>query len=128
MQFRQSSLKNARWTIRPTLQQQLTDIAPHHPVLVLANTDAVLHSLALDLERQGYQSVYLCLVSEHDSQQEALWHPHETDPLTDEQCIDYLFFVHDRHDGNKEAARRYLEWETGLLAQLDEQERQEFLI
>jgi hypothetical protein len=27
--------------------------------------------------------------------------------------------VHDRHDGNKEAARRYLEWETGLVAQLD---------
>lgn len=42
---------------------------------------------------------------------------------TEEDCIDYLFFVHDRHDGNLEAARRYLEWETGLLAQLDDQER-----
>jgi len=41
----------------------------------------------------------------------------------DEDCIDYLFFVHDRHDGNLDAARRYLEWETGLIAQLDEQER-----
>ena len=38
------------------------------------------------------------------------------------QCIDYLFFVHDRHDGNKEAARQYLAWETGLVAQLDAQE------
>ena len=38
-------------------------------------------------------------------------------------CIDHLFFVHDRHDGNLEAARRYLEWELGLLAQLDPQER-----
>jgi hypothetical protein len=38
-------------------------------------------------------------------------------------CIDHLFFVHDRQDGNPEAARRYLEWELGLLAQLDPQER-----
>ena len=41
----------------------------------------------------------------------------------DQECIDFLFFVHDRHDGNMDAARRYLEWETGLLAQLDDQER-----
>jgi 3-mercaptopyruvate sulfurtransferase SseA len=44
----------------------------------------------------------------------------------DGDCIDYLFFVHDRHDGNKEAARRYLAWETGLVAQLDAQERAAF--
>lgn len=41
----------------------------------------------------------------------------------DEACIDHLFFVHDRHDGNLDAARRYLEWELGLIKQLDEQER-----
>jgi hypothetical protein len=40
----------------------------------------------------------------------------------DPDCIDFLFFVHDRHDGNKDAARRYLEWETGLIAQLDHDE------
>jgi hypothetical protein len=36
--------------------------------------------------------------------------------------------VHDRHDGNKEAARKYLEWETNLVSQLDEQERNTFSI
>jgi rhodanese-related sulfurtransferase len=41
----------------------------------------------------------------------------------DQECIDFLFFVHDRHEGNLDAARHYLEWETGLLAQLDDQER-----
>ncbi len=45
---------------------------------------------------------------------------------TDQECIDFLFFVHDRHDGNLDAARLYLEWETGLLAQLDDQERNIF--
>jgi hypothetical protein len=38
-------------------------------------------------------------------------------------CIDYLFFVHDRHDGNRAAAQAYLDWETGLVDQLDPQER-----
>jgi hypothetical protein len=37
-----------------------------------------------------------------------------------------LFFVHDRHDGNLDSARRYLEWETGLIAQLDPEEQQSF--
>ena len=41
----------------------------------------------------------------------------------DADCIDYLFFVHDRHDGNAEAARGYIAWEQGLLAQLDADER-----
>ena len=44
----------------------------------------------------------------------------------DKDCIDFLFFVHDRHDGNKEAARQYLAWETYLIAQLDPQELQSF--
>jgi 3-mercaptopyruvate sulfurtransferase SseA len=37
----------------------------------------------------------------------------------DAECIDYLFFVHDRHAGNREAMKQYLAWETGLIAQLD---------
>jgi hypothetical protein len=41
----------------------------------------------------------------------------------DADCIDFLFFVHDRHEGNAAAARQYLAWETGLLDQLDPQER-----
>ena len=47
---------------------------------------------------------------------------------SDPDCIDYLFFVHDRHAGNREAMKQYLAWETGLLAQLDEQDRASFRI
>jgi rhodanese-related sulfurtransferase len=45
------------------------------------------------------------------------------DSPPDADCIDYLFFVHDRHGGNMAAAQAYLDWETGLVAQLDPQER-----
>ena len=44
------------------------------------------------------------------------------DVPADSECIDYLFFVHDRHDGNKAAARQYLSWETNLVKQIDERE------
>jgi 3-mercaptopyruvate sulfurtransferase SseA len=46
----------------------------------------------------------------------------------DAECIDYLFFVHDRHAGNREAMKQYLAWETGLVAQLDEEERAAFRV
>jgi hypothetical protein len=46
----------------------------------------------------------------------------------DSVCIDFLFFTARRHDNDAEAARQYLAWETGLLAQLDEQERGVFRI
>ncbi len=34
--------------------------------------------------------------------------------------------IHDRHDGNLESAKRHLEWEQGLMAQLDDEERAVF--
>ena len=45
-----------------------------------------------------------------------------------EEAIDFLFFVHDRHDGNLESSRRYLAWEQGLIAQLDAAERAAFTL
>nr|WP_272213334.1 hypothetical protein [Marinicella sp. W31]MDC2879284.1 hypothetical protein [Marinicella sp. W31] len=42
---------------------------------------------------------------------------------SEKDCIDFLFFVHDRHNDNLEAARQYLAWELNLLSQLDAQER-----
>jgi hypothetical protein len=46
--------------------------------------------------------------------------PLEASPSTppDVDCIDFLFFVHDRHQGNEQAMRGYLSWEEGLPAQL----------
>ncbi len=45
---------------------------------------------------------------------------------SDGEAIDYLYFVHGRHDGDKAAMRAYLAWEQGLVGQLDAQERATF--
>ena len=50
------------------------------------------------------------------------------DDPPDADCIDFLFFTHGRHEGDAEAARQYLAWEVGLIAQLDAQERGVFRI
>jgi rhodanese-related sulfurtransferase len=45
------------------------------------------------------------------------------EPVPDGRRIDFLFFVHDRHHGNLTAAQQYLDWETGLVGQLDDAEK-----
>ena len=40
----------------------------------------------------------------------------------DADRLDFLFFVHDRHTGNAQASRDYLNWELGLIGQLKDWE------
>ncbi|WP_298012878.1 rhodanese-like domain-containing protein [uncultured Castellaniella sp.] len=126
-QYRALSLRDSAWVIRPALATHVDDAASG-PVLILGAGLAALSLLARDLEEAGCRSVALCVVDAAGLKASGLPLVADGDRLPDSACIDYLFFVHDRHDGNKEAARKYLEWETNLVAQLDEQERNTFSI
>ena len=42
--------------------------------------------------------------------------------------IDFIAFTAERHGGNKDHMRQYLEWEMNLVNQLDEQERGVFTV
>lgn len=96
-------------------------------MLVADNAD-VARLAAVDLREAGITDVRLL-----DGGQ-AAWtragYATESSPAVpaDAECIDHLFFVHDRHAGNREAMRQYLAWETGLITQLDEQEKASFRI
>ena len=121
--YRSAHIDGSVWSIRPRIAVQLgSDLRP----LVLVADDAAVAALAAS-ELEGVDAVFL----KGDVQ---AWKtaglPVVDSPDTppDAACIDYLFFVHDRHDGNKEAARRYLAWETGLIAQLDESELASFRV
>ncbi len=127
MAYRALCLKDSAWTIRPVLLEQLGEVRDR-PVLLLGASLAGLQVLAGDLEQAGVARVYVCVVDAQGLRDSGLPVMTGKDVLPDAACIDYLFFVHDRHDGNKEAARRYLEWETNLISQIDEQERNTFSI
>jgi rhodanese-related sulfurtransferase len=121
--YRTAHIPGARWATR----RQLHDVRGAQVVLV--DDDASVSALAaVDLLEQGVASVRRLeggVVAWH-----AVGYPLEATPElpADAERIDYLFFVHDRHDGNLDAARGYLAWEIGLLAQLDAQERALFAL
>jgi rhodanese-related sulfurtransferase len=105
---------------------RLSSIQGLRKVVLLADDPVQAAYTTEDLRSSGVEVLGLVEGGLHAWQAAGL--PIESSPnLPSEQdCIDFLFFVHDRHDGNLESARRYLEWETGLIAQLDEQERASF--
>ena len=57
---------------------------------------------------------------------DAGWTQETSVSLPRDVAIDRIWFVHDRHDGNRESSLRYLSWEMGLIGQLDAEERGEF--
>jgi len=124
MQFRVGHIPQARWSIRPRLAD---DLKAETRQLVLVADDASLAAWTAASELAGRSPAPLLLEGGMAAWRAAGLPVDATPALpADADCIDYLFFVHDRHDGNKEAARRYLAWETGLVAQLDAQERSAF--
>jgi rhodanese-related sulfurtransferase len=122
--YREGHVRGAQWAIRPTLTMLA---ALKGKSVVLFADDAVVADLAaLDLSELGATKVQACLATKDQCASAGLeWVATPAEP-SDGQSIDYLFFVHDRHDGNKAAARQYLAWEMNLLAQIDEQERSAF--
>jgi rhodanese-related sulfurtransferase len=123
MAFRAGHIPRARWSIRPRLA---ADVKRETRQLVLVADDAALAAWTAASELAGSPAPLL-LQGGMTAWRAAGFLVEATPALpADSDCIDYLFFVHDRHDGNKEAARRYLAWETGLVAQLDAQEKAAF--
>jgi rhodanese-related sulfurtransferase len=118
--YRAGHLPGAAWGIRP----RLPAVSGRH---VLLAGDEVATALAgRDLMEFGGASVHRIEGDAPEWRFAGLALDASPDDPTDAGAIDYLFFVHDRHDGNLDAARRYLAWEMGLIAQLDAAERGEY--
>ncbi len=118
--FRAGHLAGASWTTRarvpkPTAESTILMVGARDAVALAANdlSEHEARVLHVQGDEDSWRASGLPIVTT----------PHEP---SDAEAIDFLFFVHDRHDGNLDAARRYLAWEIGLIPQLDEQERGEY--
>lgn len=125
MEFRAAAIPASRWATRSRMDRVLRGV--DGPV-VLIGDDTLCRLAAIDAA-ECVSGPVLILDGGFEAWRAAGLpvEPRPDDP-PDSEAIDYLFFVHDRHDGNLEASRRYLAWEQGLLAQLDDQERAEFAL
>jgi 3-mercaptopyruvate sulfurtransferase SseA len=103
-------------------------LAADRPLFLLADEPALARAAALDLREAGAREI--ALVGGGFAAWQAAGLGVEASPglPADADCIDYLFFTHERHAGNAAAARQYLAWETNLVNQLDAQERASFAI
>jgi cystathionine beta-lyase len=119
--FRQGHVAGATWSIRPLVPAL---VAGEERPIVVAAVDPLIAALAvLDLPAEQAASARLLEGGLDAWRAAGLPVVATPDDPPDSACIDFLFFVHDRHEGNKDAARRYLAWETGLLDTLEADER-----
>ena len=122
--YRAQHIEQARWSIRPRLGELAL---PHDATVVLLTPEPDLAMLAArDLRAMGIERLSLNTGSPQSWRDAGLAVVSTPESPPDSACIDFLFFVHDRHDGNKQAARQYLAWETNLIHQIDPQERATF--
>lgn len=125
MNYRKQHVPGSRWSIRSRI---VKDAANAKEVVLITRDSDVARAAAIDLAEAGITNVRLLeggLVAWTNA-----GHTLEASPATppDNECIDYLFFVHDRHTGNREAMKQYLAWETGLIKQLDAQDKGSFKV
>jgi rhodanese-related sulfurtransferase len=125
LSYRRGHPAGAVWSVRPRLPDLCETVTGRH-VLLIADDRWTADLAARDLREIGAARVYW-IEGGHEALV-AAGAPAEATPdrPNDSEAIDHLYFVHDRHDGNLEASRRYLEWERGLVGQLDARERAEF--
>jgi rhodanese-related sulfurtransferase len=126
MTFRQGHIAQARWSIRPRIAAAADRNIP--TTVLVADEPGLAALAALDLAQAGCTDIRLLagdLAAWRDAGLPIIATHH--DPA-DADCIDFLFFAHARHNGDAAAARQYLAWETGLLDQLDAQERGVFRV
>jgi len=121
--YRKVHVEGAVWTIRPTVA---FFAAAGKPIALLADDARVAQLAGIDLMEAGVTDVRMVEGGMRGCEAAGLALAATPDEPPDSKRIDFLFFVHDRHEGNKAAARAYLEWETGLLGQLDAHERASF--
>ncbi|MFN7751132.1 MAG: rhodanese-like domain-containing protein [Pseudomonadota bacterium] len=128
MAYRRAHPAPAVWGIRPRIAAVLERLAARGPVTLVADEPAIARAAAVDIVERGGPPPRLLEGGFAAWQAAGLPVAATPDQPDNAACIDYLFFVHDRHEGNREAAMQYLAWETQLIGQLDELERGSFRV
>lgn len=119
--FMAGHVKGSIWCTRA----RLADITRERKWCIVADSDQMAGLGARELERLGHAG-FAVVNGGFDSLRTRgakIESGHESGVS---ELVDIPSFAHGRHEGNRDASRQYLEWETGLVGQLSSRERSEF--
>lgn len=119
LDYRKAHLPGALWAPRPRLAETIKSL-PSGKKVVLYSEHETRALLAVPDARAATDAQVLVLRGGREAWK-AAGLPTETSPQSpkDADCIDFLFWVHDRHSGNQDSMRAYLAWEEQLPAQIE---------
>ncbi len=124
--YRKNHVQGAQWATRARLDRLAGSVTREVHWVLLASDPVAACYVAQDLRALGHRVRGVFTGGLQALRAQGLEITASTDRPNDAACIDFLFFVHDRHDGNLASARQYLDWEMGLIAQLDADEQASF--
>ena len=118
LDYRDAHLPGAIWCNRARLAQCIPNLPKGAKIVLYSEHETRARLAALDVLALTDAPVALLTGGREAWKQAGL--PLESSPETPEEsdCIDFLFWVHDRHMGNKDSMRGYLAWEEQLPAQI----------
>lgn len=124
--YSRAHIDGAIWIIRSRIKDVVAKIDRSLGVCIVGRNDGVDHLVATDFAELGFRRVAVLdggVEAWLSAKQPVVETP---DFPPEDECVDYLFFAHDRHAGNLESAKQYLAWEKGLMGALSLEERNQF--
>jgi len=116
--YRASHPSSAVWANRARLDRLPPAVLSAQQILLFADDETVARLAAIDLAELSAAPIALVRGGAGAWRRGGLPVVASPDQPADDERIDYLFWNHDRHNGNAAAMRAYLRWETELPGQI----------
>ena len=117
--FREGHIPGAVWGVRPRLEKLLAASPGDGPITLYSEHETRARLAAVDLAGMTDRPVRVLAGGREAWRAAGLPLEASPDAPSDADRIDFLFWVHDRHLGNDQAARDYLAWEEQLPEQIE---------
>ncbi len=126
MAYRAAHIDGAQWMIRSNLAGVLHAHSPNDRLGICGEDGDELRLVLSDLAKARFRRIEWYGADPQEWADAGCRVVATAGSPTDQDAIDFVFFTHDRHSGNLDAARQYLAWETGLVDRLNNLERSSF--
>lgn len=111
--WERAHVAGSTWVNRSRLDEALAAVEAGQEIVVLGENGPLVEIVAHDIASTGLAVVRFAGGVKNWSEAGLTVSP-ATVKLTRRQRIDFLFWLHDRHSGNNESSRQYLDWELDL--------------